>query len=190
MNEEHLAFCASEDWAEILQQHILPWALDGRELGSDVVELGAGPGLSTDVLRQRVERLTAVELDPALAAELAQRLEGTNVEVIQADGSRLPLESDRFSAATCFTMLHHVPSVQLQDAILSELARVLRPGGLLVGTDSIANPDLRRFHDGDVYVPVDPEALTQRLEDAGLVNVEVVRNEHDADFRFTGFKPA
>jgi 16S rRNA A1518/A1519 N6-dimethyltransferase RsmA/KsgA/DIM1 with predicted DNA glycosylase/AP lyase activity len=62
-----------------------------------VIEVGPGPGLTTDVLRHGVERLTAVELDIDLAAALRDRMNGTNVEVVQADATALPQESDRFS---------------------------------------------------------------------------------------------
>ena len=66
---------------------ILPEALDDLDLGNDVVEVGPGPGFTTDVLRTRTDRLTAVEIDRALADALAARLAGTNVEVICGDGA-------------------------------------------------------------------------------------------------------
>jgi SAM-dependent methyltransferase len=133
MNQRHLEFCASAEWADIVETEILPWAVGDLDLGDDVLEVGSGPGLTTDVLRRRVPRLTAVEIDPDLARSLKERLRDSNVQVIRADATRLPLESGRFSAATSFAMLHHVPSRELQDRLLAELCRVLRPGGLLVG---------------------------------------------------------
>ena len=187
MNKEHLEFCASEEWADALQKYILPWALGDRDLGDDVLEVGSGPGLSTDVLRRRVPKLTAVELDPELAAKLAARLAGTNVEVVKADATALPFESDRFSGATCFTMLHHVPSTDMQDRLLVELSRVLRPGGLLIGSDSVASDDLREFHAGDVYLPMDPDEVPGRLEAAGFRNVTVeLGGDHNETFCFSG----
>lgn len=190
MNKEHLEFCSSPEWAEFLQDHILPWALGDRDLGDDVLEVGAGPGLSTDVLRRRVPRLTAVELDEKLAAKLAVRLAGTNVEVVKADATALPLATDRFSAATCFTMLHHVPTSAMQDQLLAELCRVLRPGGLLVGSDSIASADLREFHAGDIYMPISPEELPNRLQSAGFVDISVeVGAEMTETFRFSATAP-
>jgi SAM-dependent methyltransferase len=137
MNQRHLEFCASAEWADIVETEILPWAVGDLDLGDDVLEVGSGPGLTTDVLRRRVPRLTAVEIDPDLARSLKERLRDSNVQVIRADATRLPLESGRFSAATSFAMLHHVPSRELQDGLLAELCRVLRPGGLLVGSDAV-----------------------------------------------------
>ena len=129
MNEVHLQLCASAEWREIVQEQILPWALHDVDLGTDVIEVGPGPGVTTDVLRATLRQLTAVEIDPDLAGALAQRLAGTNVEVLNADATALPLEPDRFSGAVSFTMLHHVPSAELQDRLFTELARVLRARG-------------------------------------------------------------
>ena len=43
------------------------------------------------------------------------------------------------------------------------MLRALRPEGVLVGSDSLAGPDLERFHDGDTYNPVEPGSFTDRL---------------------------
>ena len=184
MNADHLRRCASAEWAETVEREILPWAVGERPLGDNVLEVGPGPGLTTDVLRRRVPRLTAVEVDPALADALRQRLVGTNVEVVEGDGAALPFEDRRFSGATCFTMLHHVPSPELQDRLLAEIRRVLRPGGLLVGVDSMESPDWWALHVGDTCVPVDPDRLAERLERAGYVDVEVERSAPEPAHRF------
>ena len=153
-----------------------------------MLELGAGPGLVTDVLVERAARVTAVELDPALAAALEERMGGHPVEVVTADATALPFEDGRFSAAACFTMLHHVPTPQLQDLVLAEARRVLRPGGLLVGTDGEDTPTRRALHVDDVFVPADPAELPARLRAAGFVDV-VVHSTGDR-FRFRAAVPA
>jgi SAM-dependent methyltransferase len=184
MNERHLQICASAEWAETVRHEILPWALDGLDLGEDVLEVGPGPGMTTDVLRRIVSRLTAVEVDADLAAALAQRLVGSNVDVVHADGTSLPFDAGRFSGATSFTMLHHVPSAAQQDRLLAELGRVLRPGGLLIGVDSIDGPEWRELHTGDTCVPVNPAGLADRLEQAGFVDIEVQRAKPEPARRF------
>jgi len=148
--------------------------------------------MTTDVLRRTVARLTAVEVDEQLAATLAQRLVGSNVDVVHADGTSLPFENGRFSGATSFTMLHHVPSAADQDRLLAELRRVLRPGGLLIGVDSIDGPEWRDLHTGDICVPVDPSRMAKRLQQAGFVDIEVQRAtpEPARRFRFSARAPA
>jgi ubiquinone/menaquinone biosynthesis C-methylase UbiE len=184
MNAQHLRLCSSVEWAATLEHEILPWAIDARDLGGDVLEIGPGPGLTTDRLRNMVPRLTAVEVDASLAAALAERLAGSNVEVVHADGAALPLPDARFSGATCFTMLHHVPSTSTQDRLFGELRRVLRRGGVLVGVDSITSPEWLALHAGDTCVPVDPAGLAARLERAGFVNVEVELSQPHPSRRF------
>jgi SAM-dependent methyltransferase len=183
LNEKHLTLCSSAEWAEAVERWIMPWVLDGIDLGDDVLEIGPGPGRTTDVLRERVPHVTAVELDPTLAADLAARTSGLNVEVVRADATATGLPGARFSGAVCCTMLHHVPSVEQQDALLFEVRRLLRPGGVLAGTDSLDGPDFRELHTGDICVPVDPDGLPARLTAAGYVDVEVDRNEYAVRFR-------
>src|SRR2546421_8720084 len=107
MNQQHLELCSSAEWAEAVERWIIPWVLDGIALGDDVLELGPGPGRTTDVLQHMVPRLTAVEVDDDLAAALSARLAlaGSLVDVVHADATSLPLPDGRFSAALSFTML-------------------------------------------------------------------------------------
>jgi SAM-dependent methyltransferase len=173
VNETHLQYLASPEWAATMRHELLPWVLGSSDLGDDCLEVGPGPGVATDHLRIRARRLTAVELDPALAETLAARLAGTNVEVVNADATSMPFAADRFSGAVCLTMLHHVPSAPLQDRLLAEVARVLRPGATFLGSDSIEAPEVRAGHDGDIFVPVDPDQLAGRLIAAGFEQPEV-----------------
>lgn len=187
MNQGHLDFLASPDWARWLESQTLPWVLDVADIGDDVLELGPGPGLTTDLLRERARRVTAVELDDDLAAALAARMAGTNVEVIHADATQSGLAGDRFSAAACFSMLHHVPSAELQDRVFEEVHRVLRPGGVFVATDALDLDFIRDGHEDDVFTPVPPATLPDRLAAAGFTDVVV--DPTDSELRFRATKP-
>jgi SAM-dependent methyltransferase len=192
MNKSHLSYLASPQWQHDLRVDLLPWLETVADLGDDVLEIGPGPGLTTDLLRERTTTLTAVEVDADLAAALAKRLASATVEVLHGDGRAMPLATDRFSAATCFSMLHHMPSGRAQDELFAEVYRVLRPGGVFVGVDTIDSERMRQAHADDIFVPVDPATLVQRLATAGFTQITVAmageyRTRGD-QFRFTATK--
>jgi ubiquinone/menaquinone biosynthesis C-methylase UbiE len=165
----------------------MPWILSGAELGADVLEVGPGPGLTSDFLRSRVQRLTAIESDPALAKTLRMRMRGTNVQVVTGDAAAMPFPDAVFSGCATFTMLHHVPSSQLQDTLLREIRRVLSPGAELAGSDSLPSAFMRLIHLGDTFVSVDPDTFPARLEAAGF---EVIQLERSSGFfRFHARRP-
>jgi SAM-dependent methyltransferase len=168
-----MVFCASADWRRIVQEDILPAALRGVELGDDAIEIGPGPGFTTDVLRTMTARLTAVEVDEGLAASLATRLAGGNVDVVLGDAAALEYPDGRFTGAASFHMLHHIAPAAQQDRVFAELARVLEPGGLLVAADAGYKEATVAFHEGDTYNPIEAEELAERLAATGFGDVEV-----------------
>ena len=173
MNEVHMKLCASPWWAEHVETKLLPWVLGEVSLGAHVLEVGPGPGLTTDVLHHKVPQMTVLEINPVLAAALTKRMAGTNVKVVRGDGTRQPFENAFFSAAASFTMLHHVPTVALQDRLLAETARVVRPDGVFVGSDSLDSDGFRQLHIDDICVPVDPATFPDRLRAAGFTDVAI-----------------
>ena len=183
MNLLHRLLCRSALWRWTVERCVIPWVLEGLDPGADVLELGSGPGLTTDVLRERTARLTAVELDPRLAASLQERMKNTNVEVVETDATAMPFPDGSFSAVLSFTMLHHVPSATLQDQLLAEAWRVLRPGGVFAGTDTAPGVLLRLAHIGDTMVPVDPATLSHRLKTAGFDELKVRRRATTGQLR-------
>jgi SAM-dependent methyltransferase len=88
-----------------------------------------------------------------------------------------------FDGAVCFTMLHHVPSMALQDRLLAEVARVLRPGGVFAGTDSRESRPFRLLHVFDTLTVVDPATFPDRLRAAGFDDVQVDLNRSAFRFR-------
>src|SRR5512140_2106607 len=96
MNRLHHWICRSKGWQQTMKQRV-PWVLSGAELGDDILEIGPGPGLTTDIFRTSVRRLTAIEIDPVLACSLRSRLDGTNVQVVTGDAASMPFANSCFS---------------------------------------------------------------------------------------------
>jgi ubiquinone/menaquinone biosynthesis C-methylase UbiE len=171
MNVIHNVLCRSAWWRRTVEERLLPWALRGIEIGDHVLEIGPGFGATTRVLARDAPTLTVVEVNGGLAERLRRALPSP-VTVVEGDGTALPFADNFFSAVLCFTMLHHVPSADLQDRLFAHAYRVLRPGGVFAGSDSLPGPVFRLLHVADVMVPVDPARLPDRLRDAGFATVE------------------
>ena len=93
-----------------------------------VLELGFGSGLNLPHYGEAVEELVAI--DPATVGRklAAGRIEAAPfpVNFAEPEGAHWPLEDDSFDCVTCTWTLCTIPTIE--DA-LSEIARVLRPGG-------------------------------------------------------------
>jgi ubiquinone/menaquinone biosynthesis C-methylase UbiE len=187
MNENHKSLCGSPEWAEHIRANILPPLVANIDLGEEMLEIGPGPGAATDWLRTKVRRLVALEVDAGAAQALSKRLKGTNVEVISGDAAALEFGDGSFDSVACFTVLHHVPTLSLQNRLLAEALRVLQPGGVLVGADSVASDRLHHFHVGDTYNPVDAGSFVPRLQTIGFEKITLVV---DAMMSFIAHKPA
>jgi ubiquinone/menaquinone biosynthesis C-methylase UbiE len=187
MNENHAELCPSPEWAAVIQDEVLPSLTQHADLGEDMLEIGPGPGAATEWLRQKVKRLTAVEVDAAAAGKLADRFAGGNVEVVVGSAAELSCPDESFDSVGSFTMLHHVPTLAMQNKILAEAFRVLRPAGVLICSDSLASNDLHHFHEGDTYNPVEPTSVLARLQTLGFENITVVV---DGMLKFIAHKPA
>jgi SAM-dependent methyltransferase len=172
VNRFHRYYCASPGWARLAQTTLVPAVLEGAELGPRVLEIGPGPGLTTEALAGVAPELTAVEIDPELVTVARDRVPAAHV--VQGDATTMPFADATFSAVVCLTMLHHLPSPDLQDRLFAEVHRVLGPGGVFCGSD---NPGrglkFRLIHIGDHKTVVDPATLGERLHTAGFEQARI-----------------
>jgi ubiquinone/menaquinone biosynthesis C-methylase UbiE len=187
MNENHAQLCPSPEWAEWIQTEVLPALAAGADLGDEMLEVGPGPGAATSWLQHKVKRLVALEVDEKAASDLAAKHNGDNVEVTLGDATEMIFPDASFDSAGSFTMLHHVPTATLQNKILAEVLRVLRPGGVLIGSDSLASNGVHHFHVDDTYNPVEPAGLLTRLQTLGFHRITV--SVDDEVLTFMAHKP-
>lgn len=186
MNENHAELCPSPQWAAHIQNEILPSVVAGIDLGKEMLEIGPGPGAATEWLRHRVRRLVALEVDQQAAGKLTEKYAGTNVEIVVGDAAGMDFADASFDSVGTFTVLHHIPSGELQFRVLSQALRVLRPGGVLIGSDSLASNGLHHFHAGDTYNPIEPASLLVCLQALGFDKITIMVDEV---LRFIAHRP-
>ncbi|TAK34309.1 MAG: methyltransferase domain-containing protein [Chloroflexota bacterium] len=116
----------------------------GLQPGMRVLEIGPGPGVYTLPLARRLEpmgEVVAIDIQPAMIEKLQRKLSWAYVQNVRAqvgDATRLDLPSDSFDVAFLVTVLGEIPDKR---AALSEIYRVLKPGGRLSITEILVDPD-------------------------------------------------
>jgi demethylmenaquinone methyltransferase / 2-methoxy-6-polyprenyl-1,4-benzoquinol methylase len=99
--------------------------------GGHVLDVATGTGLVAALLLQRGSAVTGVDQSPEMLA-VARRRFGDSVELINASAEVLPLNSQSFDHLTFTYLLRYVPD---PGATLAELARVVRPGGVVASLE-------------------------------------------------------
>lgn len=129
----------------------------GLAPGGSMLDVGCGTGRHAVELARRGYEVTGLDLSAAMLARARGRAEaaGVRVELVEADATRFSFEA-RFDAAVCLCegslgLLSATDDpIEQPVAILSNIARSLRPGGVLVLTALNAIAMFRRFSDADV----------------------------------------
>lgn len=112
--------------------------LAGGDLtGQQILEVGCGRGVGVEILLDRLHaaHVTAFDIDPSMVDQAKRRLHARpagNWSVSIGDACEIERRSGSIDTAVEFGVIHHVP--QWRTAI-AEIARVLRPGGLLLFED-------------------------------------------------------
>ena len=173
MNTFENWFCGSSLWRLVTERKLLPWILSGYALGDHVLEVGAGPGATTDELLRRAGRVTSLDYDPSFVSKLAKRHRNSNVTVVRGDAAALPFPDHTFSSVIAVLVLHHLKSPEQQNDAFQEIHRVLRPGGMFFAFE-IRDGWLHRVgHYHSTFVPVSPAAAFARLTVAGFSRIAV-----------------
>ncbi len=114
--------------------------------GETVLDLACGPGTLTRRLADAVGDaglVVGVDLSEAMLARATRGVRASNVALMRADATDLPLRADTVDAVCCSLCLHLVPDLE---TALTGIARVLRPGGpIAIAVPAHAPGPLRVF---------------------------------------------
>jgi SAM-dependent methyltransferase len=121
-----------------------PWKLGRLDPGERVLDLGSGAGTDSLIAAQMVGpkgRVTGIDMTPQMltkARGAAAAMGAENVEFVEAEAERLPFADESFDVVVSNGVIDLIPD---KDAVLSELFRVLAPGGRMQIADvTIQNP--------------------------------------------------
>jgi SAM-dependent methyltransferase len=141
------------------------------------LEAACGPGLIARRLAPMVAAVEGYDLTPAMV-EVARREAAAaglaNVGFEVGDATALPVPDDSFDGAVSRFSIHHIP---LPVRLLTELRRVVRPGGRIVIADTLADADpeaaawsqeIERLRDPTHWASLRLTELHVALQRAGL----------------------
>jgi ubiquinone/menaquinone biosynthesis C-methylase UbiE len=136
---------------------------------SQVADVGTGTGFVAAGIAPRVERVVGIDNAPAMlevAQENLRALGASNVDLVVGEASRLPLEDGAVDAAFANMVLHHAEDPA---AMLREMARVVKPGGVVAVVDEVEHPFawMREEH-ADIWLGFDERQVERYFTVAGL----------------------
>ena len=144
-----------------------------------VGDLGCGTGQVSAAIAPFVARVIAVDGSAAMLQAAKRRLHGLdNIDLRRGELEALPIDDGRLDAATLMLVLHHVPE---PDKALTEVARVVKPGGRLLVVDMLPHDrDHYRQQMGHVWLGFSEDQMRRLMGDAGFEEIRIVALPADA----------
>lgn len=163
----------------------LPLRLQGAFWqGLNVVDVGCGGGYMSELMARQGALVLGVDIAAGALAAASQRAreQGFALRLHQGSADNLPCADGSMDVAVCTDVLVHVPRPQ---AVIREIARVLRPGGLFLFSSihrtwisklvmiTLGEDLLGIVHKGthDPARFIRPEELTAWMQESGLTRV-------------------
>jgi demethylmenaquinone methyltransferase/2-methoxy-6-polyprenyl-1,4-benzoquinol methylase len=118
-------------------------------VGETVLDVATGTGaVALELIRRKGCRVVGLDQSPEMLAEARRRVP-PDVELVEADADHLPFSDGSFDALTFTYLLRYVDDPRVT---LSELARVVRPGGTIAGLEFGVPPNPLARAAWEVYV--------------------------------------
>ncbi|MEG4483661.1 class I SAM-dependent methyltransferase [Microcoleus sp. D2_18a_B4] len=132
---------------------------------SVIVDVGCGAGNSVDFFKELLAESTWIDVDIAESPEVQQRKRSDAI-FMEFDGINIPMPSDSIDLVFSRQVLEHV---RYPEALLKDMARVLKRGGYLVGSTSHLEP----YHYFQFW-NFTPYGFKEIVQEAGLTLKEIL----------------
>jgi SAM-dependent methyltransferase len=161
----------------------------GLPAGGHVLDMGTGPGTLIPYLRRAIGpqgRITAFDASPGMVEMARLKCQDGRTEVFCASALAMPFEDGCFDAVVCFAAFPHFTDKGLA---LREMARVARPGAMIVVAHLLGRKQLEAHHGShpavaDDHLP-DDDALRELFLQAGLPGPDITSLENYFEARAT-----
>jgi ubiquinone/menaquinone biosynthesis C-methylase UbiE len=147
-------------------------ARSGLPAGAVVADIGAGTGFVAAGLAPRAAMVYGFDASAAMLEQARKNLAGLlNVELRQAPGDSIPLPDNTLDGVFANMYLHHAPD---PFKAISEMVRLLKPGGVLCLTDLDAHDhEWQRERMADLWLGFDRQQIKEWFMQAGLRQLDI-----------------
>ncbi len=168
----------AEQWDELrtgyFTEHMRDAAIAKAQLPPQaiVADVGTGTGFVAAGLAPRATKVIGFDASPEMLAVAQRNLAHfDNVEWREAVGNQLPVPDEMFDGAFANMYLHHAPDPL---TAINEMARTLKPGGVLCITDLDAHDhEWQREQMADLWLGFEREDIRRWFAEAGLHDIDV-----------------
>jgi ubiquinone/menaquinone biosynthesis C-methylase UbiE len=155
-----------------------------------VLDVATGTGYLAMAFSPHVNKVIGIDITPGmleLAVRAAQERNLDNIDNLVGDVEHLPFRESEFDVVTCRFSFHHFPGPRIS---LSEMARVLRPGGRLVIEDMLSSEDtakaeyqnnMENLRDPSHIKHYEASEIELMLQETGLVVFDRIGGSSDFD---------
>ena len=147
-------------WMEQQRRHGPDLLVDRLNLTRDsvVLDVGCGPGLDLAELGARSGFAAGIDRSTPMAEKSSERVLGLRAAALIGDGKALPFKSRSFDACMARAVLIHTPD---PESVITEIARVLKPGGTVVLSEPDHGSHLVATPHQDVFERIKAHRRTQ-----------------------------
>ncbi|TGL49909.1 methyltransferase domain-containing protein [Leptospira kemamanensis] len=182
----------AESWEKLQEETLHPklyrsWILQELPLCENILDLGCGPGGLIPFLLNKAKHVTGVDNSSRMIENASIHFaKNPSVSLIQTPMEHLPLSSNSCDAVVASMVMHHISH---PPTVLEEIARVLKPGGVLCIVDlEKHNAEYMRDNFADLWLGFETELFESWLSNAGFKVESIGEIQTESSFKILTIK--